>query len=174
MATRVLAVTPASAESFRRFGVFVAAAEGAPIPEGSAFSYKEKVGVMATRGSTSVGILRAVGRSPEFHEMERHVATPEMLVALEGDVLVPVAPANHPAEAADARAIEVFRLRQGEAVILDPGVWHWLPYPLSPEAAVLVVFKEGTPDHDFTLCDLQATQGVTLTMESNTQLPEEA
>jgi ureidoglycolate lyase len=115
-------------------------------------------------GSVSVGVLRAVKRGFDFHEMERHVETPEMLVAVQGDVLVPVAPANHPADAPAAEETEVFHLRQGEALIMNTGVWHWLPFPLQGEAVLLVVFKEGTPDNDFTLYDLQAGKGQHLTL----------
>lgn len=149
-------VQRASSGSFRKFGTYVAASEGTPIEAGGFFSYKEKAGLMEIGGPVSVGVLKLVERPLEFSELERHVATPEMLVALEGDVVFPLAPANAPHSAPEAGAIEAFRLNQGEAVIMEAGVWHGLPFPLHGQAVLLVVFKEGTPDHDF---DLQSAQG---------------
>lgn len=149
----------ASKESFAAYGTFVAASEGAPLESGGVVSYREKAGVMGIDGGrVSVGVLRLTARPYEFHELERHVATPELLVMVEGDVVFPVAPANHPAPAPEAAAVEVFRVGQGEAVIMAPGVWHGLPFPLSGEATLLVVFREGTPDHDFVLADVGSRQ----------------
>lgn len=165
MAAAALPVLPASGGAFAAYGVYVAASEGAPLNQGAFVSYKEKVGVMDTGGPVSVGVLRLKKRDPEFHELERHVVTPEMLVAVEGDVVFPVAPAACPASALDASAVEVFRLRQGEAVIMAPGVWHGLPFPLEEDATLLVVFKEGTPDHDFDLHDLKVARDLVFSVE---------
>jgi ureidoglycolate lyase len=154
MDNSALPVKQASAQSFAAYGTFVAASEGAPFEGGSAAAYKEKVGVLDTGGRTSVGVLNLKARESEFHELERHVATPELLVMVKGDVVFPVAPANQPESAPDAAALEAFRVNQGEAVIMRPGVWHGLPFPLQAEATVLVIFKEGTPDQDFQLNDL--------------------
>lgn len=160
MSNTTLSVRRASAESFGRFGTFVSAAEGAPFAAGEAAAYKEKVGVLDVGGGrVSVGVLKLQQRPLDFHELERHVATPELLVAVQGDVVFPVAPPNHPLPSPEAEALEAFRLNQGEAVIMNPGVWHGLPFPLQGEATLLVVFKEGTPTADFQLSDTQKEQG---------------
>lgn len=156
MSNSGLQAKQASAQSFRRYGTFVAGSQGAPFEGASPASYKEKVGIMDIGGGrVSVGVLNLKARALTFSELERHIATPELLVVVEGDVVFPVAPANHPDNAPDAAGVELFRLGRGEAVIMSPGVWHGLPFPLGPSATLLVVFKEGTPDHDFELVKTQ-------------------
>lgn len=155
-----LHVKQASVQSFARFGTFVAASEGAPFEGGNTASYREKAGVIdAGGGRVSVGVLNLKARPLAVSELERHVATPELLVAVEGDVVIPVAPANHPGVNPDVHAVEVFRLNQGEAVILNTGVWHGLPFPLDESATLLVIFKEDTPSRDFELCNLAERRG---------------
>lgn len=161
MEIRNLPVRPASRDSFARFGVFLAASEGLPLEAGAAFTFQEKVGLMDIDGRVSAGVLRVARRPGEFSVLERHTATPELLVALDGEVIVPVAPANHPSPAPDPGALEAFRLGQGEAVILRPGVWHALPFPKEHDSTLLVVFREGTPDEDLTLVDLAETDRLT-------------
>lgn len=166
MAYVSLPVIDASAEAFSRFGRFVASSEGFPLTGDASVTYREKVGVMALAGPVSVGVLNLATRGPQrFHELERHVATPELLVAVEGDVAFAVAPANQPAPAPDLSQVAAFRLRQGQAVIMRPGVWHGLPFPLGDRASLLVVFQEGTPDRDFQLADTQKDGGTTFTIE---------
>ncbi|HHW14360.1 MAG TPA: hypothetical protein GXX28_05440 [Firmicutes bacterium] len=165
MSNTTLSVRRASPESFGRFGTFVSAAEGAPFEAGAAAAYKEKVGVLDVGGArVSVGVLNLKQRPLDFHELERHVATPELLVAVKGDVVFPVAPANQPQPTPEVGALEVFRLNQGEAVIMNAGVWHGLPFPLQGEATLLVVFKEGTPTADFQLSDTGKEQGRSFTI----------
>lgn len=143
----------ASAQSFAAYGTFVAASEGLPCEGEAKAAYTEKVGVLNTGGRTSVGVLNLKAREFEFRELERHVATPELLVMVKGDVIFPVSPAS-PGSSPIPGELEVFRVNQGEAVIMEPGVWHGLPFPLQAEATVLVIFREGTPDQDFQLHDL--------------------
>ncbi len=165
MSNTTLSVRRASAESFGRFGTFVAAAEGAPFAAGEAAAYREKVGVLDVGGGrVSVGVLRLKKRPLDLHELERHLATPELLVAAEGDVVFAVAPANQPEPSPEAGAVEAFRLNQGEAVIMNPGVWHSLPFPLQGEATLLVVFKENTPAADFQLADTAKEHGRSFTV----------
>lgn len=160
MCNRELSVTQASVQSFARFGAFVAASEGAPFEGGSVSSYREKAGLIdAGGGRISVGVLNLKTRPLTFCELERHVSTPELLVAVKGDVAFPVAPANHPGSYPDVHAVEAFRLNQGEAVIMDTGVWHGLPFPLGESATLLVIFREDTPARDFELSNLTEQQG---------------
>lgn len=153
MDTLRLHVSMASRDSMGPFGTFVAATEGCRIPSGESFSYTEKVRVMEIPGHISVGILNLKQRPLTFHELERHVQTPELLVALKGDVVFAVAPAGQPGQLPSKDAVIVLHLCQGEGVVLNKGVWHGLPFPLGPEANLSVVFQIDTPARDFELYD---------------------
>lgn len=165
MSSFTLSVRPISSKSFSRFGTFISATEGAPLEAGAVEAYKEKVAVLDVGGGrVSVGALNLKQRPLGFYKLERHTATPELLVAVKGDVALPVAPANQPQLAPDIQELEVFRLNQGEAVMMKAGVWHGLPLPLQGDAALLVIFREGTPIADFQSYDAEKEQGRSFTL----------
>lgn len=87
-------------------------------------------------------------------KMERHLKTPEMLSAVDGDVIVCVAPPQEAPGGAfkDLRAIA---LRKGQSIVMAKGAWHWIPFPTGKaNALVLVVFQTGTGDEDLYISDL--------------------
>jgi hypothetical protein len=47
------------------------------------------------------------------------------------------------------------RVRPGEGFILDPGAWHWIPFPVGRRRSRwLVVFKARTGQDDLQVMDL--------------------
>jgi len=54
----------------------------------------------------------------------------------------------------DINSIEAFFIDGTKGVNLKPGVWHWLPYPLSGKAHFALVLKKGTPEEDLRIVDL--------------------
>jgi ureidoglycolate hydrolase len=80
--------------------------------------------------------------------MERHIETAEMCVAIEGDCIIAVGQ-GEPASP-DPATIEWFRLEQGDTVIYNPGVWHWVPFAAGDETCrQLIVYKNQTGKNDF-------------------------
>jgi ureidoglycolate hydrolase len=79
-------------------------------------------------------------------EMERHLKTPEVLVSLQGDVVITLAPAG--GDAPDEKAIRSFLLKQGQGVIMHQGVWHALPCKVKDDAMLLVMFQQNTSHSD--------------------------
>jgi ureidoglycolate hydrolase len=69
-----------------------------------------------------------------------------MIVALAGDCLVYVAPADPGRN--EPGSFEVFRLRPGQGVILSPGVWHGAPLAAVGPAAAMVLLRERTGVED--------------------------
>lgn len=102
-------------------------------------------------GETEVGICRCFERPRRIESLERHKETPEILMPVDGDFFLPVAPADQPAGAGRLRAenVQVFHIPSGAAVILERGVWHWAAWPDGKESITYqVIFKLGTPADD--------------------------
>jgi ureidoglycolate hydrolase len=79
-----------------------------------------------------------------------------MIVALGGDCLVYVAPADPDRD--EPGSFELFRLRPRQGVILAPGVWHGAPLAAAGPAAAMVLLREGTGTEDTAIVRFEAVQ----------------
>ena len=78
-------------------------------------------------------------------EMECHGKTEELLVAVHGDIIVPVALPDRGQNAPDESTIESFYVKQGRGILIKPGIWHALPCTVDSNGSMtLVIFKKNT------------------------------
>ena len=142
-------VTP---ENFKMFGKVIAVPKDSkPDAQSEIQTYYGQLAIMKCTGSIQLGICVAKKRENIVDEMEQHVRTHELLAALRGDFLVPVASSvimDGKAVPDIEHAIAV-RVNQGEGILFDTGIWHWTPYPVGEECEILVGFKTDTPKDDF-------------------------
>jgi ureidoglycolate hydrolase len=99
----------------------------------------------------AIGLARISKHSLPQRICERHLRTPECLVPVGGDIGIIVGPPNdldEPARLPEARRFRAFKVREGQGVLLKPGVWHGVPYPLERTTSVFVVFASGTGQRD--------------------------
>jgi ureidoglycolate hydrolase len=136
---------------------------GFPKPEAGAqdYSYHQVLGPGELGESGIMAELICRKRPLVLGTLERHLATPEILAALDGDVIVcAAAPGVDPAHCAPAD-IRALMLRQGQAMWMDRGTWHWLPFPTrTAQVTVLLIFREGTGDRDIELRELAQPVGI--------------
>lgn len=124
------------------------------------FTFWDDLAKMDISGKTEIGFLEVISRGPEFSEFERHTQTEETFFALEGEVIALVAAPSPGQDLPDAGTAKAFRLEAGNGIYMREGTWHWLPYPLQESARLLVVFREGTPDDDLEIKDLNEIAGI--------------
>ncbi len=85
------------------------------------------------------------GIRAQIDEMECHYDTEELLVALDGDIVINVALPDSTKKAPDESTIGSFYMKQGSGVILKAGMWHALPCTVSKDSSMtLVVFRKNT------------------------------
>jgi ureidoglycolate hydrolase len=102
--------------------------------------------------SSCTGLLTAFFREERVTQMERHLETEEILVALDGDSIVCLAPPGD----LQSSAVRAFSLPQGKAVVMGAGTWHWIPFPQNKsEARFLVIFKDQTGEDDLEIRELE-------------------
>ena len=102
----------------------------------------------------SFSTCRVLQRPPVVDTTEFHMSCGELMLPLDADVLIHVGPAT-PGTQVPREAIEIFRVPQGTAVSIRPGVWHHAPFALDTDCAnVLIVLPERTYAKDCTVVEL--------------------
>lgn len=102
----------------------------------------------------SSGMLECYPRELKLERMEHHHHTREMLVTLEGDVAICLAPPQEK-ESGMLDGIVSLRMQAGQAILLEVGAWHWIPFPLDGRTArIQVVFRSGTGRTDLIFHEL--------------------
>lgn len=137
-----------SEKTFKPFGQVIKVPEGHPPTSRDAVTTYWR-GLAKTRIHKNIefGLLRAKARVHEVAEMMRHRWSPELLVSLEGDFYLVVAPYARPKGGKlrpVAAQVRVFLVKRGQAVVLHKGTWHALPFPVAGECLFLVAFRDGT------------------------------
>lgn len=112
------------------------------------------------RRNYAAGYLDLRPASLRFDWAERHMDSDEMIIPLSGDCLVYVAPADHPDQPAQMPALDqfqVFRVRQGQAVLLNRGVWHGAPLAEDRPLNALVLLLHNTGKQDVFINRFEST-----------------
>jgi len=98
-----------------------------------------------------IGYLNLEPSALRFDWAERHMRGIEALIPSGGDCLVYVGPPEHPNEPERPPALDyfrVFRVRQGQGVVLHKGVWHGAPLAIDHALNVVVLLPQGTGGGD--------------------------
>ncbi len=144
----------ASAQSLEGVGLFITPATGKAPEAGQEFTYELAAPMLGMPAGLCAGRLECAPRPMKVARLERHLKTPELLSAVDGDAVVCVAPPQDPKGGA-LSGLRAVLLRKGQSMVLATGAWHWIPYPTgSANVLFLVVFRAGTGDDDLHFCDL--------------------
>jgi ureidoglycolate hydrolase len=148
-----------SQENFRDFGQMIAVpASGTlePSAQSEIQTFFGKLGLIQCEGAVEIGICIARKRPFEITQIEQHAKTSELLFAMVGDFITPVAPSiiKNGIALPDMEKAIAIRVNQGQGVVFNKGIWHWTPYPVDDTATVLVAFQENTPQDDFIAAEL--------------------
>jgi ureidoglycolate lyase len=138
-------LTPAA---FAPFGEVIGQPDRAPDAAGRGWRWWGETALLpADARPYGVGYLDLQPAALRFDWAERHMRSAEMLIPIGGDCLVYVGPPEAPDEPARMPALDrfqVFRVLQGQAVVLRPGVWHGAPLAIDRRLNVAVLLLEGT------------------------------
>jgi len=149
MSVRSIPVVRLTPETFAGLGTVVASEpsrEPDVVREGLRFW--NRVGAMNILGEVEMGILELSSQPFVFDSMERHVRTPEMFIPMKGIAVMPIGLGSGPDGFPSPDEIRGFLIDPSVSIIINPGVWHWIPYPLSPVATYLIPALAGTPTED--------------------------
>lgn len=77
--------------------------------------------------------------------MERHVSREELLLTFDQEIVQPIARCiniDDPGECPDPATVKCFRIKPGQAIIINRGVWHSPAYPASGDARYLFAIEK--------------------------------
>ena len=145
---RQLPVIDATAETFKPFGQLVETPKSDPMLK---TGWVPAAGTYQIDGETAVSIWSRIRHNEPLVKMERHLKTPEIYVAVEGDFIFPVTkplPLDDPDLQPSVEDVVGLRVKEGQTLIMKPGMWHWGPWPVSERCSIVILFKKDTEKND--------------------------
>ena len=143
-----LKIEELTVEAFAPFGEVVKQPARGKDAQGPGWTWWGENHVMAGGDrSYAIGYLDLVPAELSFNWAERHMHSDELLIPMGGDCLVYVGPPDYPEEPdrlPDLERFRVFRLREGQGVLLGKGVWHGAPMALDGHLNVAVLLLKDT------------------------------
>ena len=121
---------------------------------GEVIEFYGELGLIECRGELEIGICVFRNRPLVLDRMERHVMTQELLYAIDDDFIAVAAPNEAGGEVPRLSELVALRVKRGEGLLFQKGVWHWAPYPFAAESFALVGFARGTATTDMIVRDL--------------------
>jgi ureidoglycolate hydrolase len=145
-----LTLEPLTSESFGPFGKVLSKPAAAAQAEGAGWSWWAEIAALPADGRRwAFGYLTLEPVPLTIDWAERHLRSPEVVLASSADVAVYVAPSG--TDEPSLSALRAFRVPAGAGVVLDTGVWHGAPFTLDGRTSAFVLLLEGTGRDDVTV-----------------------
>jgi ureidoglycolate hydrolase len=133
-------------QNFQPYGTILHTSDKEKLLDNKEMQYTNQIGIINV-SPVSTGILVQFRREIIVNKLERHLSTPEMIVALENDSILFLAEPS--TNIPQTNMINAFRLKAGQAVLLKEGCWHWGPFPYKKSyCKSLIAFKKDTETND--------------------------
>ena len=148
-----LPVEPLTPEAFAAFGTVIEKPALTPDATGPGWQWWAQTALLAgDERPYAVGYLDLQPAELTFDWAERHMRSAEALIPVGGDCLFYVAPPDYldePGRLPELKRFRAFRIRQGQAVLMQPGVWHGAPFAAGKPVSVIVLLlqRSGTLDN---------------------------
>jgi Ureidoglycolate hydrolase len=143
-----LKIEELTVEAFVPFGEVIEQPARAPDANGQGWTWWGENHIMiGGNRHYAIGYLDLQPAELSFDWAERHMHSDELLIPMGGDCLVYVGPPDNPEEPDRLPPLErfrVFRLREGQGVLLGKGVWHGAPMALDKPLNVTVLLLKET------------------------------
>lgn len=146
----VIEANPISMEGFAPFGDAALLLDEEPLAETGEFSFWSDAAHFGIEGETEIGFCTVYPhRYNRVAWMERHERTPELLVPIDGRLILPVMTNDEVPE------VRAFEFGPGEAIVIGQNVWHSACLPKGSDAVqYFVIFRRGTPHEDVIKTDI--------------------
>ena len=142
-------------QAFRPFGKIIEQPDRAEDAQGPGWKWWGENALMESADRPyQIGYLDLKPAELKFDWAERHMRSAELIIPTGGDCLVYVAPPDYPDEPERVPSFErfqVFKVRAGQAVLLDKGVWHGAPLAIDTPLNAIVLLLSRTGEVDLSL-----------------------
>ena len=166
MKKRVVKVEKLSLEAYKAFGTYAnlinPTDEKLGIRPVEFFRDQLQIDTSSTN-SWSYSCCRVEKRSLVIDVLEYHSSCGEVVLPLDNDILIQVAPATADAKNILLEKIKVFYVPKGTAITIKPGVWHWAPFTINDKPAnILINLPERTYANDCIVVNLEEKEQVVI------------
>ena len=133
-------------DNFQAFGTVISTGIRDCDEQKPDYKWWSKLACFECDTAITFNILAINHRNFELDQLERHLDSKEVIIPLGGDeIWVPVAPKGE----LDESRIKIFKIGKHEGLVLDAGVYHFLPFAVKERASCIIAFKKDTE-----ICDL--------------------
>ena len=96
------------------------------------------------------------------NKLERHMKSSESIIPMQGRsiIIVGISKKSSYKDLVDFESISAFHMDGSSGVNLSPGVWHWIPYPLTNYANFLLILGEDIDKNDLEIINLEERFGL--------------
>ena len=95
--------------------------------------------------------------------LEYHSGCGEVVIPLDNDILLQVAPATGNSDPLPLNKMRVFYVPKGTAITVKPGVWHWGPFTVNDQPVnILINLPERTYANDCIVVELEENDHITI------------
>ncbi|HER25115.1 MAG TPA: hypothetical protein ENO17_08720 [Candidatus Atribacteria bacterium] len=154
-------------DNFTKFGTIVVPSfKESPATFSENHNYWHNVADISQLGEEGVvGFLEIKRKRREFilDKIERHQNSLEAFIPTSGVGIFCLAPATPDKKVPDIDSIEAFWIDGTASFFLTPGVWHWLPFTITPEMKFTLLLKKPTVEKDLEIVDLPEKVKIVLT-----------
>ncbi|MEI3612777.1 ureidoglycolate lyase [Pseudogracilibacillus sp. SO30301A] len=134
-----------SAKEFEPFGKIVDL-PNTPAPKvGKGWECWNYIAMLDVSVPIGMGLVNTKERELVVDSMERHVSREELLLALDKEIIQPVAicqDINDPNEKPRPDTVKAFRIKPGQGIIINKGVWHSPSYPVNGDSTYLFAIEK--------------------------------
>jgi ureidoglycolate hydrolase len=149
------------ASKFSKFGYIcnLLKPEGERISDDSSVFYRDMIQLGYYTDATA-SVCQLAKRPMIIEGAEYHSLCGEVILALDGDIIIPIAPAL-PDQRSPAEFFEAFYLKKGTMVYLRQGVWHSAAFPVdSATVNLLIILPERTYAKDCHVMDFDEAERI--------------
>jgi ureidoglycolate lyase len=146
---------------FREYGQFadLIHANTEKIGEPPIIFFRDMISVFSGTFVNGYSVVKTNYREMIIDEVEQHSSAVEVLLPLDGDVIIFVSPSTN--KVFSEEKTEAFIVPKGTIIALKAGVWHKAPFPISnDEVNSLVVLPERTYANDSIVIKLEEPQKI--------------
>jgi ureidoglycolate lyase len=150
-----LSIHDLTEQAFGPFGKIIAQPDRGEDAQGPGWKWWAENALMESADRPyQIGYLDLKPAELKFDWAERHMRSAELIIPTGGACLVYVAPPDYPNEPERMPSFErfqVFKVRAGQAVLLDKGVWHGAPLAIDKPLSAIVLLLSRTGELDLSL-----------------------
>ena len=150
-----LSIQDLTEQAFGPFGKIIARPDRGEDAQGPGWKWWGENALMESADRPyQIGYLELKPAELKFDWAERHMRSAVLIIPTGGNCLVYVAPPDYPNEPERMPPFErfqVFKVRAGQAVLLDRGVWHGAPLAIDKPLNAIVLLLSRTGELDLSL-----------------------